>query len=383
MKQKILITSDFFPPAQKAGGPLRTIEALAEAFSRCHEVTVVTRGSDFRAHKPLVGVLLDQLNERNGYEVFYTSEKINIWQRHWQLWKKIKPDHLILNSFFSPSYSLIWLAFAIFSKTKVHCAPRGELMPEALQVKPAKKKILLALTYWYWKKYVSFIFSSVIELQEAQARLGLTSQQTSVLPELRLDLQSRAEPTDKKSGELKLIFLARIHPIKNLHLALHWIAQVPAVTLNIYGALNDSGAESYWQACLAEIRRLDLSSRVFYHGFAESTQTSVLIQAHHALLMPSSSENFGHSILEALALGRPVLISDRTPWTAVNEQGGGAALALADERKFVETLQKWSLWDQAQFDHECERAAHFCERNYSQAQNQLAFEEFQNKLGNK
>lgn len=40
-------------------------------------------------------------------------------------------------------------------------------------------------------------------------------------------------------------------------------------------------------------------------------------------LLPSHSENFGMSIAEAMANGVPVLVTDRTPWTPLNEAGFG------------------------------------------------------------
>jgi len=40
-------------------------------------------------------------------------------------------------------------------------------------------------------------------------------------------------------------------------------------------------------------------------------------------LLPSHNENFGMAIAEALAHGVPALVTDTTPWAALNENGGG------------------------------------------------------------
>jgi len=40
-------------------------------------------------------------------------------------------------------------------------------------------------------------------------------------------------------------------------------------------------------------------------------------------LLPSHSENFGQAIVEALAHGVPALVTDTTPWTALNDNRGG------------------------------------------------------------
>ncbi|HEY4988737.1 MAG TPA: glycosyltransferase, partial [Opitutaceae bacterium] len=40
-------------------------------------------------------------------------------------------------------------------------------------------------------------------------------------------------------------------------------------------------------------------------------------------LLPSHGENFGLSIAEALASGVPALVTDSTPWSGLNDKGGG------------------------------------------------------------
>ncbi len=40
-------------------------------------------------------------------------------------------------------------------------------------------------------------------------------------------------------------------------------------------------------------------------------------------LLPSHGENFGQSIAEAMAHGVPALVTDTTPWTGLNQTGGG------------------------------------------------------------
>ncbi len=51
------------------------------------------------------------------------------------------------------------------------------------------------------------------------------------------------------------------------------------------------------------------------------------------------SENFGHVIAEALMVGCPVIISDQTPWTDVNNIEGGWSIALENPKEFVEAIQ--------------------------------------------
>jgi glycosyltransferase involved in cell wall biosynthesis len=47
-------------------------------------------------------------------------------------------------------------------------------------------------------------------------------------------------------------------------------------------------------------------------------------------MLPSHSENFGLVIAEALASGVPALVTDSTPWSGLNENGGGWCVPWAD-----------------------------------------------------
>jgi len=56
-------------------------------------------------------------------------------------------------------------------------------------------------------------------------------------------------------------------------------------------------------------------------------------------------------IVEALSAGVPVLISDQTPWTSVNENGANWALPLNSESKFTEVLQALVDMGQEEYGH--------------------------------
>ena len=68
---------------------------------------------------------------------------------------------------------------------------------------------------------------------------------------------------------------------------------------------------------------------VFYHGHINSKYKSQFYNASHAFILPTSHENFGNSILEALSYGLPVLTTNRTPWTCVQDQDAASYLSLA------------------------------------------------------
>ena len=46
------------------------------------------------------------------------------------------------------------------------------------------------------------------------------------------------------------------------------------------------------------------------------------------MFLPTFAENYGHSIVEALSVGTPMLISDNSPWKNLQEKGFGWEISL-------------------------------------------------------
>ena len=84
-----------------------------------------------------------------------------------------------------------------------------------------------------------------------------------------------------------------------------------------------------------------------------------ILQQHHLFVLPTTGENFGHSIFEAFLAGRPVLISDQTPWLDLASKKTGWALSLDDPDAFVKAVGQAADWDQAQFLEWAQSAWHY------------------------
>lgn len=76
------------------------------------------------------------------------------------------------------------------------------------------------------------------------------------------------------------------------------------------------------------------------------------------MLLPTLGENFGHSIIEALSAGLPVIISNRTPWKNLIAEGVGADLPLEDEFEFVHQLKHF----QSMGERDMENVRSACQR---------------------
>jgi glycosyltransferase involved in cell wall biosynthesis len=108
-----------------------------------------------------------------------------------------------------------------------------------------------------------------------------------------------------------LLFLGRLHEKKGCDLLLRAFARIAASVpeLDLVLAGPDHGGMQARLKHLAE--KLGIGSRVHWPGMVVGNVKWGAIRACEAFVMPSHQENFGIAVVEALAVGRPVLISNQ------------------------------------------------------------------------
>jgi glycosyltransferase involved in cell wall biosynthesis len=143
----------------------------------------------------------------------------------------------------------------------------------------------------------------------------------------------------KESGSARVIFLSRIHPVKNLALALEILSGVGGkIEFDIFGPIQDL---AYWRKCETLINALPDNVKVQYKGQVEPESVESVFSLYHLFLFPTKTENFGYVITEALSAGCPVATSDQTPWKDLNEKNAGWWIPLSQVEMFraaVETV---------------------------------------------
>jgi glycosyltransferase involved in cell wall biosynthesis len=106
------------------------------------------------------------------------------------------------------------------------------------------------------------------------------------------------------------LFLSRIHAKKGCDLLLEAFGRVAAhadVDLVIAGP-DEEGLRPQLEA---QARRLGIERRVHWTGMLEGDLKWGALHAAEAFVLPSHQENFGVAVVEAMACGVPVLISDK------------------------------------------------------------------------
>ncbi|MFQ3678671.1 MAG: glycosyltransferase, partial [Fimbriimonadaceae bacterium] len=148
-----------------------------------------------------------------------------------------------------------------------------------------------------------------------------------------------------------LLCLGRVHPKKGHDLLIEAYARV-------YGADRDApelvlaGPDQIgWQASLdALAARLGVADHVVWTGMVTGDAKVGAYRACEAFVLPSHQENFGIVVAEALACGRPVLLTDKVNiWREVTADRAG--LVSRDTLEgVVDLLTRWRFLSEADRD---------------------------------
>ncbi len=89
--------------------------------------------------------------------------------------------------------------------------------------------------------------------------------------------------------------------------------------------------------------------KVSYAGEIPNHQLPDITARHHIFVLPTRGENFGHAIFEALILGKPVLISDQTPWRNLLPAKAGWDLSLEQPELFRQAIEQAAAFTREEY----------------------------------
>lgn len=339
-RRRVFAVVDYYLPGFKSGGPLRSVSNLVAWLERDCAFFIFTRDRDATDTHPYPGIQVDAWNEHAGARVFYASPGMLNAATLRRCLAEAAPDVVYLNSFFSGlTIRYLWLRrWGLVPGRTVVIAPRGELSPGALRLKAAKKKLFL-LGAQVLGLYRGLRWQATAELERGEIRQALpAARDIHVVANLPAKhAETPAPPPEKRPGQVRLVFCSRIAEKKNLHAVLPLLGRLGGeVVFDIYGPVRDP---AYWARCESEIARLPAHVSVRHRGELPHEQVAGTLSRYHFFLLPTLSENFGHAIIEALAAGCPVLLSDQTPWQDLGRDGAGWIVPVADLAAWEQALR--------------------------------------------
>jgi glycosyltransferase involved in cell wall biosynthesis len=340
---RILVILDYYLPGYRGGGSIRTVANLIDALGDEFEFFVITRDRDWRSPQPYDGVRTDAWMQVGKARVRYLPPRAWSFRRLARLIRSMPYDVLYLNSLFSPAATirpLLLRRFGALRDAAVILGPRGELARGALQTRTLKKRAWLtvakALRLF---RGVLWQASTAAESDDIRRALGPSAPLVEAIdctPSYD-GWAGHASRPEKVPGRARLCFVSRIAPVKNVVFALELLRGIEGdVELDLYGPVDNA---EYWRRCETVIATLPANVHVTSHGAVPHAQIGPLLAQYDLYLFPTLGENFGHTILEALAAGCPVLTSDRTPWRNLAHAAAGWDLPLDDTEPFRRAIR--------------------------------------------
>ena len=373
LRQRVLICTDWFTPGFKAGGPIRSLDAIVHGLANPFDFDVLTSDRDLGDAAAYPGITADTWLDRGPrLRVMYLSPAAQSRSRIGDIVRTSPWDSLYLNSMYSIPFTLHPLLAARNLGRRIVLAPRGMLHAGALKLKPLKKRIFLA-AFRLSGLQRRVVFQATNAQEEADIRKVFGAAATiETAPNLPAPPQAPVADLDKRPGELRIACVARVARNKNVHFLLERLLPLTGnVVVSFFGPIED---EVYWRECQRAAALLPQGMRLEASGPVAPHEVAAALGQAHLFCLPTEGENFGHAIWEALAAGRPVLISDRTPWRGLAAQGCGWDYPLDRPQAWTERLAALIAMDHEAWQRHAKAARSYAESysRESDAANRIA-----------
>jgi glycosyltransferase involved in cell wall biosynthesis len=322
----VLVLAPTYPPAFRAGGPARTLEALVEVAPAKFNSWVIAPNRDLGSKVDL-DVQVNSWNSIGNISTKYIREH-KLFQAFRQIssTKNLRPQLVYVNSFSHPVFALmpyVLFASGTWPNALLVVAPRGEMDPNALNVKGAAKKIIIWLlkTTGFAKK---MIWQASNEREAVHIKNVWGPHTSIIIREDETSLPFSADSPKAHDATLRFGFVSRIVPNKGVLEAIQAVLtlEVP-VQLDIYGPEEDA---TYVEKCRALASTATSKCIISFNGPINHSQVRTTLASFDAFVFPTYFENFSHAIAESLSVSTPVISPDTTPWTNVLAHGGGRVI---------------------------------------------------------
>ena len=353
---RLLLLTHCFYPSQKRGGPTVSVTNMAKLAAKFMDVSVATVGYDSDGSE--YAEVQKGRNRLFGCDVYYIKK--NSMGEFSEIIQKTKPDVIYISSLFSWQYCVPALRIAKKERIRTIVAPRGELMPSAFNMKQFRKKQYLNFIRWFGlTRHIEIHATSNAEYSEVKK--FFPDAKTYNVQNIPASADLVSEHIEKIAGQLEIAFVGRIHPIKNLNIALTVLHGVRGnVTMHIYGSYE---VPEYYEQCRRLAESLPKNVQVCFEGNVPHDHIPQVLSRCHILLLPTQSENFGQAIVEMFMQHRPVVISTNTPWRELEKNYAGYDVALDQPEMYTEAINRFVDMSDREFNQWCDGAgAYIAER---------------------
>lgn len=311
---KLLHVIPTYVPAWSHGGPIVAVHSLCKALAaRGHEMTVFTTDVDGRG---TLDVPLATPVDLDGVKVFYF---------HVVAPRRLYPSPSLRRALrehirefdLAHLHSLFLWPTAATARAALDAgvpyvvSPRGMLVRELLNRRGQIRKALWVQLVEKRTLAEAALVHATSDLEAAEiGRLGLRLPPIRVVPNgVDVGPGDAAEPSPEIAAVLArgdyALYLGRLNWKKGLDELIAALVDVPRLRLVLAGP-DEEGTRARLEKLAREHR---LGDRIVFTGQVLGADKQALLGRALAVVLPSRSENFGNAALEAMAAGRPVVVT--------------------------------------------------------------------------
>lgn len=331
----------------KGGGPIEGVRQLhLPIVAAGHSVEIVSLDAPESAYLDEFPIKVHTMGPSNGGYAY--SPRLAPWLRE----NASRFDAVIVNGLWQYHSFATWRALA-GTKTPYFVFTHGMLDPWFKHTYPLKH--LKKWLYWPWGEYrvlrdaCAVIFTCEEERLLARESFWLykvneavTSYGTSTPPQ---DAASLAPIFLGKFPELQgkrlALFLSRIQEKKGCNLLIDAFAIVCRRDPNLHLVMAGPDQTGWVAKLQAQAAALGIAERISWVGMLQGEMKWGAFHSAEVFCLPSHQENFGIVVAEALACGKPVLISDKVNiWREIEAENAG----FVDEDSAEGTVRNFERW---------------------------------------
>jgi glycosyltransferase involved in cell wall biosynthesis len=226
----------------------------------------------------------------------------------------------------------------------------------------------------WWKKFIAWhlyqkrdlknaaIIHSTTALEvEWNRKLGFKNPQIEVPLGTFIQKESAAEL--RNTGDaLKVLFVGRVYPVKGLMNVVRAAANLKEV--NIKFRIVGPDQAGHLSELVAEAERLGVVAMFDWAGPKYGEDLANEYDKCDMLVLPSFTENFGATVVDALSHSKPALASTFTPWKILEKRECGWWVSNEPE-KLAETFKKIAVLSAKELDAMGKRGRKLVEENYT------------------
>lgn len=347
---KILHVSPSYYPATQFGGPIQSVHLLnKELVAQGAKVDVFTTNAGLeQLHQSDKWEEVDNLRVK--YFTYYGYVHYNFSPKLFCALAATVQDYDLVHITAVWNFP-VWAASFACHKAGVPyiISPRGTIYPETIALKSASAK----------KLYYSLIAEKCLT-RAAAIHYTAQDEQDKVTNYLKLKVPSFIIPNginlssydeldslpafnslySQLNNQPYLLFLGRISAKKGIDILIRAYKNIVAKYPDYYLVIVGPNEEGYQETIENLVREHNLTNRIIFTGMLEGDKKLAAYRDASAFILPSHSENFGMSVVEAMACGTPVIISDKVGISSHILSKKAGIITTTDTASVVEGIEK-------------------------------------------